>query len=140
TCTLAFSCALSSAASTRGAAAKSATAPAPDATKFRRLILPFTLIPRSSQYSTVPARRSAPHYRAGHDIRSSFPIPGPIASALLYISDQRSPTALTRAAIVRSVNVRGWTRPLSTSCQVHGADTGAPGFGRTAYAAANVAL
>lgn len=40
----------------------------------------------------------------------------------------------------RSVNVCGWTSPDSTSSQVHGADTGAPGLARTAYAAANVAL
>jgi hypothetical protein len=30
------------------------------------------------------------------------------------------------------VNVCGWTLPFSTSSHVHGADTGAPGFGRTA--------
>ena len=41
---------------------------------------------------------------------------------------------------VFSVNVRGATSPLFTSSHVQGADTGAPGFGRTAYAAANVAL
>ena len=37
------------------------------------------------------------------------------------------------------VNARGFAAPLSTSSHVHGAETGAPGFGRTAYAAAYVA-
>jgi hypothetical protein len=37
-----------------------------------------------------------------------------------------------RAAIVRSVNVRGRADPRSTSGQVQGADTGAPGLGLTA--------
>ena len=46
-------------------------------------------------------------------------------------SDHTSPTAATRSAIPRSVNACGCT-PRSTSSQVHGADTGAPGFGRTA--------
>ena len=32
-------------------------------------------------------------------------------------------------AMLRSVNVRGCASPRSTSSQVHGADTGAPGFG-----------
>ena len=45
------------------------------------------------------------------------------------MSDQRSPTSATRAAIVRSVNVCGPTSPRSISSHVHGADTGAPGFG-----------
>ena len=48
------------------------------------------------------------------------------------MSDQRSPTSAMRAAIVRSVNVRGPTSPRSISSHVHGADTGAPGFARTA--------
>src|SRR5262249_11697682 len=56
------------------------------------------------------------------------------------ICDQRSPTFASRSAIVLSVNERGSTSPRSTSSHVHGADTGAPGFARTAYAAANVAL
>ena len=34
--------------------------------------------------------------------------------------------------MVRSVNVRGPTSPRSTSSHVHGAETGAPGFARTA--------
>src|SRR5207247_108453 len=55
-------------------------------------------------------------------------------------SDQRSPTAATRACIDRSVSVCGRTVPFSTSSHVHGAEIGAPGFGRTAYAAANVAV
>ena len=38
------------------------------------------------------------------------------------------------------VKVRGPTAPLSISSHVQGADTGAPGRARTAYAAANVAL
>ena len=38
-----------------------------------------------------------------------------------------------------NVNDVGVTRPLASSSQVHGADTGAPGRGRTAYAAAKVA-
>ena len=37
-----------------------------------------------------------------------------------------------RAGMFRSVNVRGPTSPRSTSSHVHGADTGAPGFARTA--------
>jgi hypothetical protein len=38
--------------------------------------------------------------------------------------------------MVRSVNVCGVTSPRSISSHVHGADTGALGFGRTAYVAA----
>ena len=41
--------------------------------------------------------------------------------------------------MVRSVKVCGWTSPRSISSHEHGADTGAPRFARTAYAAANVA-
>jgi len=52
------------------------------------------------------------------------------------ISDHKSPTRSIRAAIFLTLNVRGSTLPLSTSSHVHGADTGAPGFGRTAYTAA----
>ena len=51
---------------------------------------------------------------------------------LFRIPPHRSPTPATRPAIVRSVNVRGPTSPRSTSSHVHGADTGAPGFARTA--------
>ena len=50
------------------------------------------------------------------------------------------PTLAMRSGMVRSVNVRGPTSPRSTSSHVHGADTGAPRFARTVYAAANVAL
>ena len=46
-------------------------------------------------------------------------------------SFHRSPTASSRCAIVRSVNVRGPTARRSISSQVHGADTGAPGRART---------
>src|SRR5688500_17152320 len=56
------------------------------------------------------------------------------------ISAQRSPTFAMRSGIFRTVNVRGSTSPRTTSSHVHGADTGAPGFARTVYAAANVAL
>ena len=56
------------------------------------------------------------------------------------MSPHRSPTSAIRSAMLRSVNDCGLTLPLSTSSQVHGADTGAPGLARTAYAAANVAL
>jgi hypothetical protein len=56
------------------------------------------------------------------------------------MSAQRSPTLAIRPAIVLSVKVRGPASPRSISSHVHGADTGAPGFARTAYAAANVAL
>ena len=45
-----------------------------------------------------------------------------------------------RAGMERSVKVCGNTSPPATSSQVHGADTGAPGLARTAYAAAKVAL
>jgi hypothetical protein len=45
-----------------------------------------------------------------------------------------------RADMVRSVNVCGATSPPSISSHVQGADTGAPAFARSAYAAANVAL
>src|SRR5262249_14700311 len=54
-------------------------------------------------------------------------------------SAQGSPTSATLVVMLRSVNERGPTAPRSISSQVHGADTGAPGFGRTAYVAANVA-
>ena len=47
----------------------------------------------------------------------------------------KSPTTAILEAIVRNVNVRGAMSPCSTSSHVHGADTGAPGFARTAYAA-----
>ena len=53
---------------------------------------------------------------------------------------QRSPTRATRSGMFRSVNVRGATSPPSISFHVHGADTGAPRFARTVYAAAKVAL
>ena len=56
------------------------------------------------------------------------------------MSAQRSPTFATRSGMFRSVNVRGFTSPRSISSHVHGADTGAPRFARTVYAAANVAL
>jgi hypothetical protein len=48
------------------------------------------------------------------------------------ISAHRSPAFPIRAAMVRSVNVPGPTSPRSISSHVHGADTGAPGFARTA--------
>src|SRR5438128_8904956 len=50
----------------------------------------------------------------------------------LRMSDHTSPTSATRPAIVRSVNVCGPTSPRSSSSHVHGAETGAPGFARTA--------
>ena len=56
------------------------------------------------------------------------------------MSAQRSPTAAMRSGMLRSVNEPGLTLPRSTSSHVHGADTGAPRFARTVYAAANVAL
>jgi hypothetical protein len=49
----------------------------------------------------------------------------------LSMSPHRSPTAETRWAIVRNVNVLGPTSPRSNSCQVHGAETGAFGLART---------
>src|SRR4051812_49201691 len=55
-------------------------------------------------------------------------------------STQRSPISERRWGIDRRWNVCGPTAPLATSSQVHGADTGAPGRGRTAYGAAYVAL
>src|SRR6185503_20309959 len=42
----------------------------------------------------------------------------------------KSAFAARRSAIIRSVNVCGPASPLSISSQVHGADTGAPIFGR----------
>jgi len=48
------------------------------------------------------------------------------------MSFHKSPTSAMRAAIVRSVKVRGPTSPRSSSSQAQGADTGAPGFARTA--------
>ena len=48
------------------------------------------------------------------------------------ISAHGSPAEAVLCAIVRSVNVRGATSPRSTSSHVHGAETGAPGFARTA--------
>src|SRR5262245_21259040 len=56
------------------------------------------------------------------------------------MSPHRSPTLSIRAAMLRSVNVFGETSPRSICSHVQGADTGAPGLGRTAYAAACVAL
>ena len=56
------------------------------------------------------------------------------------MSAHTSPTFAMRSGMFRSVNVPGFTSPRSTSSHVHGADTGAPRFARTVYAAANVAL
>jgi hypothetical protein len=56
------------------------------------------------------------------------------------MSDHRSPTSANLDGIVERVKVRGPTVPRSTSSQVHGADTGAPGLARVAYGAAHVAL
>jgi hypothetical protein len=42
--------------------------------------------------------------------------------------------------MLRMVKVRGDTSPRSTSSQVQGAETGAPGLARTVKAAAKVAL
>src|SRR5687767_8082644 len=50
----------------------------------------------------------------------------------LRMSDHKSPTASIRAAIFFSVNVLGPIDALSSSSHVQGADTGAPGFARTA--------
>src|SRR5712672_1170645 len=56
------------------------------------------------------------------------------------MSAHRSPTFATRSGMFRRVNVPGFTSPRSTSSHVQGADTGAPRFARTVYAAAKVAL
>src|SRR5688572_2619699 len=68
-------------------------------------------------------------------------VPHPLKWGRRFLEGRRllhtSPTAATRSAIVRNVKLRGPTSPRSISSHVHGADTGAPGFGRTAYAAAN---
>jgi hypothetical protein len=56
------------------------------------------------------------------------------------MSDHKSPAFWIRASIFLKVKVLGPTFPLSTSSQVQGADTGAPGFARTPYTAAWVAL
>ena len=50
---------------------------------------------------------------------------------LLNMSLHKSPTLAVRFAIVLKVKVLGPTVQLSTSCQVHGAETGAPGLART---------
>src|SRR3954453_7233424 len=50
---------------------------------------------------------------------------------LFKTSDHSSPTVATRSAILRTLKVCGATLPFATSSHVHGADTGAPGFGRT---------
>ena len=55
------------------------------------------------------------------------------------MSAHTSPSLATRVGMFRSVKVVGPTLPPSTSFHVHGADTGAPRFARTVYAAANVA-
>src|SRR4051794_15344512 len=54
-------------------------------------------------------------------------------------SAQMSPWTSSRRAMVRRVIDCGPTAPLATSAHVHGAEMGALGFGRTAYAAAYVA-
>src|SRR5262249_46607892 len=64
--------------------------------------------------------------------RRNLSIGRPSDCPRMRISDQRSPTSATRPAIVRSVKLRGVTAPRSTSSHVHGADTGADGFARTA--------
>ena len=70
----------------------------------------------------------------------SFAIARTSERFLFRRSAQTSPSFSMRAAMLRRLNVVGPTFPVMTSSQVHGADTGAPGFARTAYAAANVAL
>ena len=59
---------------------------------------------------------------------------------LRSMSAQMSPAFLMRAGMLRRLKVSGATLPFSISSHVHGADTGAPRFARTVYAAANVAL
>lgn len=46
-------------------------------------------------------------------------------------SAQRSPRSPIGWAILRMAKLRGVTLPRSTSSQVHGAETGAPGLART---------
>ena len=79
----------------------------------------------------VSRSRTLPSYQRRLDHRSL---------AIARVSDRRrflrsshkSPTCSTRSAIVRIVNDWGSTVPASTSSHVHGAETGAPDFGRTA--------
>ena len=53
------------------------------------------------------------------------------------MSRHRSPASAMRPAIVRRVNARGTAKPRSSSSQVHGADTGAPGSARATLLAFN---
>jgi len=46
--------------------------------------------------------------------------------------DHGSPTCSTRFAMPRKVNAVGRATPSASSSHVHGAETGAPGLGRTA--------
>lgn len=75
---------------------------------------------------------SASRQSASVSIASSFAVASRSAHARASMPDQRSPTSAIRAAMVRSVHVRGPTAPPSTSAHVHGAETGAPGLARTA--------
>ena len=77
--------------------------------------------------------------RKWYGVRDEFPIARGyvrnrwrIDSGCALMSAHKSPTRSILAAIVRNVNVRGATSPRSISSQVHGAETGAPGFARTA--------
>lgn len=59
---------------------------------------------------------------------------------IFSMSAHRSPREEIRWAIIRNVKLFGPTSPRSSSSHEQGAETGAPGFARTVYAAANVAL
>ena len=61
------------------------------------------------------------------------------APALAHVGPQVADARDARRHVAQRERLRP-TSPRSTSSHVHGADTGAPGLARTAYAAANVAL
>ncbi len=76
------------------------------------------------------ARAQGPAAGAGSARRARQGYPGSVTPRRAR-SFHRSPTASSRAAIVRRVNVRGPTVRRSISSHVHGADTGAPGRARS---------
>ena len=99
---------------------------------------------RRRDYKPHPSRRDGPGSSLAEGLRPSDSLAASRAArarALQRITygawhaqdlRHRSPTARMRPAIVRSVKFAAPPRSLSTSSQVHGADTGAPGLARTA--------
>ena len=70
-------------------------------------------------------------FEASHNILLSRSIGNNSDRLVFNRPDQRSPTLAMRWAMLRMVKLRGAISPRSTSSEVQGADTGAPGLART---------